>query len=220
MNICFLSKIIYESSCHIIHTLITQYSWGYSKNDYLCQWRMYVVVVQLLSHVQLFATLWMQYARLPCRSISPRFCSNPCPLSWWCYPTISSSVALFFSCSQSFPTQRSFHLSQHFLSGGQCTGASASAAVLPMNIQGWFSLGLTALISLQSKELSRVLPTTTIQKEQFFSAHLLYGPTLRSVLTTGKTIALTIWTFVPKVMSLLFNMLSRFVIIFLPRSIF
>ena len=174
MNICFLSKIIYESSCHIIHTLITQYSWGYSKNDYLCQWRMYVVVVQLLSHVQLFATLWMQYARLPCRSISPRFCSNPCPLSWWCYPTISSSVALFFSCSQSFPTQRSFHLSQHFLSGGQCTGASASAAVLPMNIQGWFPL---SLISLLSKGFSRVFSSTTVYHQvQFFSSqHALWS---------------------------------------------
>ena len=170
MNTCFLSKIIYKSSCHIIHILITQYCWGYSKNDYyLCQWRMYVVlVVLMLSHVQLFVILWMQYARYPCRSVSPRFCWNPCPLSWWCYPTISSSVALF-SCSQSFPTQRSFPLSQHFPSGGQCTGASASAAVLPMNIQGWFPIGLTALISLQSKGLSRVLPTTTIQKEQFFS---------------------------------------------------
>ena len=129
---------------------------------------MCIVVVQLLSHVQLFATLWMQYARLPCCSVAPRFCSNPCPLSWWCYPTISSSVALF-SCSQSFPTRRSFPLSQHFPSGDQCTGASASAAVLPMNIQDWFPLGLTALISFQSKVFSRVLPTTTFQKEQFFS---------------------------------------------------
>ena len=108
-------------------------------------------------------------------------------------------------------------MSQFFASGGQSTGVSASASFLPMNIQGWLPLGLTGLISLQSKGLSRVFPRTTDRKHQFFGPQ----PSLwfnSHIKTTGKTIALTIWTFVSKVMSLPFNMLSRFVIAFLPRS--
>ena len=109
-------------------------------------------------------------------------------------------------------------MSQHFTSGSQGIGASASASVLPMNMQGWFPLGLTSLISLQSKGLSRVFSSSTVQKNKFFGTQPVYCPTLTSVMTTGKNIALTIWTFVGKVMSLLFNMLSRFVIAFLPRT--
>ena len=88
-------------------------------------------------------SLWphgLQHTRLPCSSLSPRICSNPCPLSWWCHPTISSSVVPYSSCLQSFPASRSFQMSQLFMSGGQSTGASASASVLTMNIQGWFLL--------------------------------------------------------------------------------
>ena len=96
------------------------------------------------------------------------FAQNSCPLSWWCHPTISSSVTPFFSCPQSFPASRSFLMSWLFASGGQSIGASASASVLPMNIQGWFPLGLTGLISLLSKEVSRVSSSTTIRKHQFF----------------------------------------------------
>ena len=114
-------------------------------------------------------SLWphgLQHARLPCPS-TPRACSNSCPSSQWCHPTISSSV-VSFSCLQSFPASGSFPVSRLFASGGHSIGASAS--VLPMNIQGWFPLGLTGLVSLQSKGLSRVFSSTTVWKHQFFSA--------------------------------------------------
>ena len=127
------------------------------------------------SVAQLCTTLWLhglQHARLPCPSPTPRACSNSCPSSWWCYPTISSSVFPFSSHLQSFPASGSFPMSQFFASGGQSIGVSASASVLPMNIQDWFPLGLTGLISLQSKGLSRVFSNTTVQKHQFFGAQL------------------------------------------------
>ena len=95
-------------------------------------------------------------------------CSNLCPLSRWCHPTISSSVVPFSSCLQSFPVSGSFLMSWLFISGGQSIGASASASIFPKNIQDWFPLGLTGLISLQSKGLSRVFSSTTVQKHQFF----------------------------------------------------
>ena len=98
----------------------------------------------------------LQHTRLPCPSPTPRACSNSCPLSWWCQPTISSSVILFSSCFQSCPASGSFPVSQFFASGRQRIGASASASGLPMNTQDWFPLGLTCLISLQSKGLTRV----------------------------------------------------------------
>ena len=126
-------------------------------------------------------SLWphgLQHGRLPCLSLSPRVCSNSCPLSWWGHPTISSSVTLFSSCPQSFPASGSFPVSQLFASGGQSIGISASASVLPMNIQGWFLLGLTGFISLQSKGFSRVFSSTTVHKHQFFVLSLLYGLTL------------------------------------------
>ena len=106
----------------------------------------------------------LQHTRLPYPSPTPA-CSNSCPLGWWCYPTISSSV-LPFSCLQSFPASGSFPMNQFFTSDGQNIGASAS--VLPMNIQDWFPLELTGLISLQSKGLSRVFSNTTVQKHQSF----------------------------------------------------
>ena len=105
-------------------------------------------------------------------SPTPGACSNTGPSSWWFYPTISSSVIPFSSCLQSFPASRSFRVSQFFASGGQSIGASASASVLPMNIQDWFPLGWTSWISLKSKGLSRVFSNTTVQKHQFFSAQL------------------------------------------------
>ena len=110
----------------------------------------------------------LQHARLPCPSPSPGVCSNSRPLSRWCHPTISSSLIPLSSCLQSFPASRAFPMSQLFASGGQSIGASAS--VLPMNIQGWFPLGLTGLTSLLSKELSRVFFSTTVQKYQFIGA--------------------------------------------------
>ena len=131
-----------------------------------------IVVVQLLSHVRFCDPMdWLQHARLPLPSQSPGVCSNSWPLSRWCYSPISSSVA-HSSCPQSFPASGSFPMSCLFASGGQSTGPLASVSVLPMNIQGWFPWGLTGLLSLLSKGLSRVF-SSTIQKHQFFSFSLL-----------------------------------------------
>ena len=118
-------------------------------------------------------SLWphgLQHTRLPCPSPTTGVYSNSCPLSRWCHPTISSSVIPFSACLQSFPASESFPMSQFFTSGGQSIGVSAS--VLPMNIQDWFPLGLTGLISLHSKRFSRVFSNTTLQKHQFFSTQL------------------------------------------------
>ena len=112
----------------------------------------------------------LQHARLPCPSLSPRVCSNSCPLSQWYYPAVSSSVTPFPSCLQSFPASGSFPMSRLLASGHQSIEVSASVSVLPMNIQGWLPLGLTGFISLQSKGLSRVFSSTRIWKHQFFSA--------------------------------------------------
>ena len=166
-------------------------------------------------------SLWphgLQHARPPCPSPTPRVYTNSCPLGQWCHPIISSSVVPFSSPHQSFPALGSLQMSQFFASGGQSIGVSASASVLPMNIQDWFPLGWTCWISLQSKGLSKVFSNTTIQKHQFFSSALFIVQLSHPYMTMGKTIALTRWTFVGIVMSLLLNMLSRLVIAFLPRS--
>src|SRR5574341_587059 len=113
-----------------------------------------------------------QHARLPCPSPTPGVYSNSCPSSWGCHPTILSSIVPFSSCLQSFPALGSFQMSQFFASGGQSIGVSASASVLPMNIQDRFPLGWTGWISLLSKGLSRVFSNTTVQKHQFFGAQL------------------------------------------------
>ena len=112
----------------------------------------------------------LQQARVPSPSLSPGVCSSSGPLNRWCHPTILSSVVPFSSCLQSFPASGSFLMSQLFASGGQSIGVSASSSVLPMNIQDWFTLVLTGLISLLSKGLSRVFSNTTVQKHQLFSA--------------------------------------------------
>ena len=138
-------------------------------------------------------------------------------ISQWCHPTVSSSVILFL-LPLIFPASESFRMSRFFTSGGQSTGASAS--VFLMNTKDWFLLGLTGLISLLSKGLSRVFHSTTIQKHQFFDTGpiLLYDPTLTSIHDHWKNHSLTRLAFVRKVMSLLFNMPSRLVITFLSRS--
>ena len=105
-----------------------------------------------------------QHARPPCPSPTPRVHPNPCPLSRWCHPTISSSVVPFSSCPQSFPVSGSFQMSQPFASGGQSIGVSALTSVVPMNRQDWSPLGWTGWISLRSKGLSRVFSNTTVQK--------------------------------------------------------
>ena len=114
----------------------------------------------------------LQHARPPCPSPTPGVYSNSCPLSWWCHPTISSSVVSSSSCPQSLPASGSFPMSQFFASGGQSIGVSASTSVLPMNTQDWSALWWTGWISLQSKGLSRVFSNTTVQKHQFFGTQV------------------------------------------------
>ena len=129
-------------------------------------------------------SLWphgVQHAWPPCLSPTPGVYSNSYPSSQWCHPTISSSVIPFSSRLQSFLARGFFPMSWLFTSGSQSIGASASVSVLPMNIQGWFPLRMTDLISLQSKGLSRVFSSTTIRKHWFFSTQPLYGPTFTSV---------------------------------------
>ena len=157
----------------------------------------------------------LQHPRFPCPLLSPGICSNSYLLSWWCHPTILSSVTIF-SCPQSFPASVSFPISQLFTSSGQIIRASASASVLSMNIKSWFPLGWIDLILL-SKGFSRAFSGIRVWKHQFFSAQPSLDPILTHIHDYWKTIALTILT-VGKVMSLLFNMLSRLVIAFLPRS--
>ena len=136
---------------------------------------------QFLSRVQLFATPWTAAHQAPCPSPSPGACSHSCPLSWWCHPTISSSVVPFSSRLQSFTASGSFPMSQFFASGDHSTGASALASVLPMNIQDWFPLGLTGLISLQSNGLSWTFPMPHFKSFNSSVLCLLYGPTLTSI---------------------------------------
>ena len=164
--------------------------------------------VQLLSHIWLFETPWTA-------APTPGVYSNSCPLSWWCHPTILVSV-LTVSCFQLFPASGSFQMSQ-FSSGGQNIGVSASASVFPMNIQDWFPLWWTGWIFLLSRDSQDLLQhysskASVFQGSAFFIVQFTYP-----YMTTGKTTALTRRTFVGKVMSLLFNMLSRLVITFLPR---
>ena len=140
-------------------------------------WNVYLFVhqfssVQSLSRVQLLQPREPQHSRPPCPSPTTGVHPNPCPLSRWCHPTISSSVVPFSSCPQSFPASGSFQMSQLFVSGGQSIGVSTSTSVLPMNTQDWSPLGWTSWISLQSKGLSSVFSKTTVQKHHFFGARL------------------------------------------------
>ena len=166
------------------------------------------------SHLVMSDSLWphgLQHARLP----SPSRLLKLMSIKSWCHPAISSSVIPYSSHLQSFPASGSFPMSQFFALGSQSVGASASASIFPMNIQSWFPLGLTGLISLLSKGFSRVFTSTTVRWHQRSTLFVfqLWHPSI----TTGKTIALTRWTFVGKVMSD-FNMLSRFDIAFISRS--
>ena len=123
----------------------------------------------------------LQHSRLPCPSPTPRAYSNSCPLSQWCHPTISSSVVPFSSCPQSFPASGSFQMSQFFTSGGQRIGVSTSASVLPINIQGWFTLGLTVWVSLQSKDSQESSLTSQFKSINSLALSFLYSPTLTSI---------------------------------------
>ena len=151
-----------------------------SKNQYSVYMYMTVCAGSLVQSVQFSCSVVSdssrprgpQHARPPCPAPIPGVYSNSCPLSQWCYPTISSSVVPFSSCLQSSPASGSFQMSQLFASGGQSIGVSASTSVLPMNTQDWSPLGWTGWISLQSKGLSRVFSNTTVQTHQFFGAQL------------------------------------------------
>ena len=176
----------------------------------------------------LFFSLWvmsdslqphgLQCARLLCPTLAPGVCSKSCPFDWWCYLTNSSSVILFSFCLQSYPTPGSFPVSWLFSLVGPSIGASASTSVLSVNIPGWFSLGLTRIDLLAVQGTLKNLLQHHGLKALIFHCSALMVQLSHPYMTTGKTIALTIWTFVSKVMSLLFNILSRFVIAFLPRS--
>ena len=161
----------------------------------------------------------LQCTRLLCPLLSPRVCSNSCPLSQWYHPTFSSPVTPSSSCPQFYPLSGSFPISQLFASGGQSIRVSASVSVLPMNIQDWFSLGLTGLNSLLAKGLFKSLLQHHSSKASFLPCSPFFiVQLLDPYMTTRKTIALTRWTFVGKVTSLLFKTLSRFDIVILPRS--
>ena len=136
------------------------------------------------SHSIMSDTLWphgLQHTKLPCPSPTPRACSNSCPSSQWCHPTIPFSVVPFSSCLQSFPASRSFPMSQFFASGGQSIGVSATASVLPMNIQDSFPLGLTDLISLHTKDSQESSPTPQFKSINSLVLSFLYSPTLTSI---------------------------------------
>ena len=142
-------------------------------------------------------SLWphaLQHATPPCPSPTPGVYPNSCPLSWWCYPTISSSVVPFSSCPQSFPALASFQMSQLFASGGQSTGVSASASVLPMNIQDWFLLGWTAVQGTLKSLLQHHSSKASVLRCSAFFIFQLSHP----YMTTGKTIALTRWLLLVK----------------------
>ena len=161
----------------------------------------------------------LQHARPPCPSPTPRVYSDSCPSSRWCHPAITSSVVPFSSCPQSLPASGSFPINQLFASGGQSIGVSALASVLPMNTQDWsisFRMDWLDLLAVQGTLKSLLQHPSS--KESIFRHSAFFTVQLsHPYMTTGKTIALTRWTFVDKVISLLFNMLSRLGITFLPR---
>ena len=169
------------------------------------------------SSVHSVSRFWL-FDPMDCSTATPRVYSNSCPLSRWCHPAISSSVIPFSSCLQSFPASGSFQMSQLFTSGGQSIGISASASVLPRNSQDWIPLGWTGWISLQSKGFSRVLQHHSSEASVLWRSAFFMGQLSHLCMTTGKTLPLTRRTFVRKVIPLFFNILSRFVIAFLPRS--
>ena len=162
----------------------------------------YGTIVQSLGCVWLFVTPWTAAHQAPLSFTISQSLLKLCPLSWWCYLTISFSVAFFSFCLQTFPASGSFPMSRLFASGAKSIGVSASASVLPMNIQGWFPLGSTSLTSLLSKCLLQHLNSKApiLQSSAFLMVQLSYP-----YVTTGKTIALAIWTFVSKLISLHFN---------------
>ena len=161
----------------VVNTMAQYDLWlSWQMQNWECRWTKYTEfsLVQFSRSV-VSNSLWPhepQHARPPCPSPTPGVHPNPCPSSWWCHRTISSSVIPFSSCLQSFPASGTLQMSQLFASCGQSIGVSASTSVLPMNTQDWSPLGWTGWISLQSKGLSRVFSNTTVQKHQFFVTQL------------------------------------------------
>ena len=220
---------------YVVIVMILQSFLAYS---FLSSWCMHVCVLSCFSHVQLFVTIWTQFSSVAqscltlCNPMDYSLSGSPVHhqllestqthVHWVSDAIYHLILCRPFSCLQSFPASGSFPMSQLFAACGQSIGVSASASVLPMNIQDWFPLGGTGWISLQSKGLSRVFSNTTVQKHQFFGFHFhqfFIVQLSHPYMTTGKTIALTRRTFVGKVTSLLFNKLSRWVITpFLLRS--
>ena len=147
----------------------------------------------------------LQHARLPCPSPTPRAYSNSCPSHWWCHPTTSYPVAPFSSCLQSLPASGSFSMSRFFASGGQSIRVSASASVLPLNIQDLFPLGWTGWSPCSPRDSQESSPTP--QSKASILCHSAFFKLSHPYMTTGKMIALTRQNFVGKVMPLLFNML-------------
>ena len=156
--------------------------------------------------------------RLLCSPLSPRVCSNSCPLGQWCCLIISSSFVPFCFCLQSFPSSEPFPMSQLFTSGGQSLGASDAATTLPKNIQDWFPLGLTGFISCNPRDFKESSPAPWFKSNNSLVLSLLYDPTLTSTHNYWKNHSFAYMDLVSKVRSLLFNKLSRFVIAFLLRS--
>ena len=170
----------------------------------------------MFSHAVMSDLLWpheLKHARLPCPS---QVYSNSCPLSQWCYPIISPTVVPFCYCLLFVLTSVSFPMSQLFTWGGQSIGTVAS--VLLTNIQDWFPLGLMIWSPCSPRDSQEFSPSPQFKSINSLVFSLFYGPTLTFMQSTRKTIDLTGWTFIRKVISLLFNMLSRFVIAFLPKS--
>ena len=190
--------IIYTYYCYVflIHFL---YFWSICQ----CWCQCHCSVTKVISNF--LQPHGLQHTRVLCPTLSPGVYSDSCPLSQWYYLTISSSAAPFSFCLQSFPALWSFPMSQLFTSVGQRTGASASASVLPgLNIQGWFFLGFAGLISFQLKGLSRSSPAPQFKSISSCALSLFYVSIFRFIHDYWKTIALTIQTFVSKVMPLLF----------------
>ena len=203
----FVRHSITNRNFLLIAFIFSPMSSDFSGNNFLCSaWHQFssvqfspsVVSDSLRPHES-------QHTRPPCPSPTPGVHSDSHPSSQWCHPAISSSVVPFFSCPQSLPASEPFPMSQLFTWGGQSTGVSALASVLPKKCQGWSPSEWTGWISLQSKGLSRVFSNTTVQKQQFFGIQLSSQSNSHPYMTTGKTIALTRWTFVGKITSLCFS---------------
>ena len=204
----FIPPIMIKNSCFLLHTV--------SENRLLYT-DIQFSSVQLLSHVP-NPMGWLQHARLPCPSPTPRVYSNSCPLSQWCHPTISSSVISFSSHLQSFPASGSFQMSRLFTSSGQSIGVQLQHQYFQRIFRtNFLSDGLVEFLAVQGT-LKSLLQYHSSKASILLCSAFFIVQLSHLYMTTGKTIALTRWTFIDKVMSLLFNMLSRLVITFLPRS--